>query len=116
VKYSDGKVHQHGLAPTNSDLCGSFDLDPDERIVEVLGSAEYFIDSLTFVSNTNKVYGPFCGRSGAGRFVDRPPQGHCGYLACVRGCEVMMHNSPAIADLEFVWGYVPLNGSGRLYL
>ena len=88
-------------------MSDSFNLDDDERIVEVFGSAEWLINSLTFVSNLGKVYGPFCGKCSSGKFLERPPLGQYQYLAKVRGCEVTIQGTPAITDLEFVWGYVP---------
>ena len=76
-----------------------FVLDPDEYIVKVIAYSGYMVDSLEFITNTGKSYGPY-GGDGGGRSVLCHPRGY-GYLSHISGSEALAQGSLGIVNLSF---------------
>ena len=101
ISYSNGSKTFHGER-SNYEVY-EFILDEDEYIVKVDAFSGYMVDSLTFITNKGRNYGPY-GGDGGGERTMQPPKEH-GYLSYVSGYEANTQGSLGIVSLAFHWIY-----------
>ena len=97
VLYSDGRKVFHGDRFDHEVY--EFVLAPGEYIVKVIAFSGYMIDSLEFITNTGKSYGPY-GGGGGNQCVICHPRGS-GYLSHISGSEASSLGSLGIVSLSF---------------
>ena len=76
-----------------------FMLSPDEYIVKVIACSGYMVDSLEFITNTGRSYGPYGGSGGNQRILCHPDG--FGYLSHISGSEADSLGSLGIVSLSF---------------
>ena len=109
--YSDGEKRFHGERFDHE--VHEFVLAPDEYIVKVITFTGYMVDSLEFITNTGRSYGPYGGDGGGERILCHP--GGSGYLSHMSGSVVSAQGSLGIASLAFHFVLCPEPGCKHDY-
>ncbi len=104
VLYSNGTEHKHGQT---TDTEHTISLDEDEKIIRVYPRTGWMVDSLSFLTNKGRTFGPYGGPGGAHRMDDAPPLECKGFLAGVKGAVVDSQGTLGITSLSFIWAYCP---------
>lgn len=104
VQYNNGMSIEYGGRPTDENKFVSeheVKLDDDEVVVKMILRSGWMIDSLTFITNLGRTFGPYGGTGGTERIST--PIHNPAYLHSFNGKEVITQGEYGITFLSFQW-------------
>ena len=105
VMYASGKQTIHGQR-MRGDKAHTFMLDEHERIVAVSIRSGWLIDQIGFVTTgKRRKIGPFGGRGGAAREVEKPATKQDGFLRYIGGSVGYSQGGTVLCGLRLYYGY-----------